>query len=105
MIFRVHTNQRYAAISTYHLRDTSLSLQAMGLLSFMLSCNDNFKFSIEGLSKISSCGNAATRSALQQLKNKGYVVISPIKDPAGKIIEWNYDVYEKPQMEETDTHN
>lgn len=105
MIFRVHTNQRYAAISTYHLRDTSLSLQAMGLLSFMLSCNDNFKFSIEGLSKISSCGNAAARSALQQLKNKGYVVISPIKDPAGKIIEWNYDVYEKPQMEETDTHN
>lgn len=105
MIFRVHTNQRYAAISTYHLRDTSLSLQAMGLLSFMLSCKDDFKFSIEGLARISSCGNAATRSALQQLKNKGYVVVSPIKDPAGKIIEWNYDVYEKPQMEETDTHN
>lgn len=100
MIFRVHTNQMYMAISTYHLRDTSLSLQAMGLLSFMLSCNDNFKFSIEGLSKISSCGDTATRSALQQLKNKGYVVVSPIKDPAGKIIEWNYDVYEKSQAEE-----
>lgn len=99
MIFRVHTNQRYAAISTYHLRDTSLSLQAMGLLSFMLSCNDNFKFSIEGLSKISSCGNAAARSALQQLKDKGYVVVSPIKDPMGKIIEWNYDVYEEPHVE------
>lgn len=105
MIFRVHTNQRYVAISTCHLRDTSLSLQAMGLLSFMLSCKDDFKFSIEGLARISSCGNAATRSALQQLKNKGYVVVSPIKDPAGKIIEWNYDVYEKPQMEEPHIEN
>lgn len=105
MIFRVHTNQMYIAISTYHLRDTSLSLQAMGLLSFMLSCNDNFKFSIEGLSKISSCGDTATRSALQQLKDKRYVVVSPIKDEKGKIVEWNYDVYEKPQAEEPHVEN
>lgn len=105
MIFRVHTNQRYAAISTYHLRDTSLSLQAMGLLSFMLSCKDDFKFSIEGLARISSCGTAATQSALQQLKNKGYVVVSPIKDLKGKIIEWNYDVYENPYVEKPHIEN
>lgn len=105
MIFRVHTNQRYVAISTYHLRDTSLSLQAMGLLSFMLSCKDDFKFSIEGLARISSCGTAATQSALQQLKNKGYVVVSPIKDLKGKIIEWNYDVYENPYVEKPHIEN
>ena len=90
-----HSNRNYVALSISHLRDTSLSWQAMGMLSFMLSCSQDFKLSVEGLAKCSACGDTATRSALKELRDKGYVVVSPIKD-GGRIIAWNYDVYESP---------
>ena len=99
MIFRIHTNKEYITTSIYHLRDTSLSLQAMGMLSFMLSCADNFKFSVEGLSKISSSKETRVRSALEELKEKKYLHVSPLKDEKGHIIEWNYDIYESPQLD------
>lgn len=90
-----HSNRNYVALSISHLRDTSLSWQAMGMLSFMLSCSQDFKLSVEGLAKCSACGDTATRSALKELREKGYVVVSPIKD-GGRIVAWNYDVYESP---------
>lgn len=95
MIFRIHRNANYITTSICHLRDTSLSWQAMGMLSFMLSCKEDFKFSIEGLTRCASNGNAATRSALKELRDKGYVVVSPIK-LGGRVAEWNYDIYESP---------
>lgn len=101
MAIFIHNNKDYIAASIYHLRDTSLTLQAMGLLSFMLSCSDNFKFSIEGLTRISACGDTATRSALKELREKKYVVVEPRKEN-GKIVEWNYHIYEKPQIENPD---
>ncbi|MBR1525058.1 MAG: hypothetical protein IJ640_00160 [Prevotella sp.] len=95
-IIRIHANRNYEALSIHHLRDTSLSWQAMGMLSFMLSCRDDFKFSIEGLTERSRSGSTATRSALQELKDKHYVVVSPVK-VNGRITEWNYDIYECPE--------
>lgn len=102
MIFRIHRDTNYITTSIFHLRDKSLSWQAMGMLSFMLSCKDDFKFSIEGLTQCASNGNSATRSALKELRDKGYVVVSPIKD-GGRVVEWNYDIYENP--DEAAIHN
>lgn len=96
MIFRVHKNNNYTALSTHHLRDTSLSWQAMGMLSFMLSCNEDFKFSIEGLTGCSGSGNAATRTALKELRDKGYVVVTRCANEKGVVTEWQYDIYECP---------
>ena len=39
-------------MANFHLRDKSLSLKAVGLLSKMLSFNDGWKFSTKGLSAI-----------------------------------------------------
>ena len=98
-IFKVHNNKSYEALSIYHLRDKSLSWQAMGMLSFMLSCRDDFKFSIEGLTECSHSGNANTRTALNELKDKGYVCITRITNDKGKVTEWLYDIYETPQVD------
>lgn len=101
-IIKVHTNDQYTAMSNHHLRDTSLTLPAMGLLSFMLSCSDKFKFSIEGLTKCSGSGETATRTALMELRNKGYVVVSRSTNEQGKVAEWVYDIYETPHVEKPD---
>lgn len=101
----VHYNKGYTAMSNYHLRDVSLSWQAMGLLSFMLSCREDFKFSVEGLKMCSSCGETATRSALRELKENGYVVVSRLVGCDGKVVGWKYDVYENPNHSIPDVEN
>lgn len=39
-VFRVDKNRNYTVMSNYHLRDTNMSLKAIGLLSKMLSLAD-----------------------------------------------------------------
>ena len=41
-VMRVEKNQNYTTMSNYHLRDTSLSLKAIGLLSKILSLPDDW---------------------------------------------------------------
>ena len=51
-VYRVNKNRGYTVMANFHLRDKSLSLKAVGLLSKMLSFNDGWKFSTKGLSAI-----------------------------------------------------
>ena len=53
-------------MANFHLRDKSLSLKAVGLLSKMLSFNDGWKFSTKGLSAICKEGPDAILSALRE---------------------------------------
>lgn len=39
-VYRVNKNRGYTVMANYHLRDKTLSLKAVGLLSKMLSFND-----------------------------------------------------------------
>lgn len=41
-VFRVPKRSNFTVMSNVHLRDTSLSLKAKGLLSYMLSNPDNW---------------------------------------------------------------
>ena len=58
-------------MANFHLRDKSLSLKAVGLLSKMLSFNDGWKFSTKGLSAICKEGPDAILSALRELEKHG----------------------------------
>ncbi len=61
-VFRVEKNQNYTVMSNYHLRDTRLSLKAVGLLSKMLSLKEEWEYSTRGLAAICKEG-AWTQSA------------------------------------------
>lgn len=98
MAFRVHKKEHsYVTMTCHHLRDTNLSYQAMGMLSFMLSNDTDFKYSIIGLSKCASNGETSVRTILNELKEKGYLIITPIKSDNGRIECWDYDFFESPQ--------
>ena len=47
-VYRVNKNRGYTVMANYHLRDKTLSLKAVGLLSKMLSFNDGWQFSTKG---------------------------------------------------------
>ena len=98
MTFRVHKKEHsYVTMTSHHLRDTNLSYQAMGMLSFMLSNDSDFKYSIIGLSKCASNGETSVRSILNELKEKGYLIITPIRSDNGRIESWDYDFFESPE--------
>lgn len=97
MIFRVHKTKNYTVMSNYHLRDKNLSLKAKGLLALMLSLPEEWDYSVKGLAKICKDGETAIRAAIKELETNHYLKRERVKDDVtGKIIDWNYSVYENP---------
>ncbi len=60
-VFRVDKNRNYTVMSNYHLRDTNMSLKAIGLLSKMLSLADEWDYTTRGLAAI--CKERCTNGA------------------------------------------
>lgn len=107
---RVHKTKNYTVMSNTHLGDKKLSLKAKGLLSVMLSLPDTWDYSIAGLVAISKENETAVKSALNELKDNNYVVVTkenPTKSNGGRI-KYTYEVYEEPHkqsIEKQDTEN
>ena len=56
-IYRAEKTKDFTIMSNAHLRDGRLSLKAKGLLSYMLSLPDDWRFSTRGL--IANCREGA----------------------------------------------
>ena len=97
-VIRVEKTKNYTVMSNYHLRDKTLSLKAKGLLSTMLSLPDEWDYSIAGLAALSIDGDTAVRTGLKELESKHYLKRSSIRDK-GKIVDWEYTVYESPRVD------
>lgn len=94
-IVRIEKSSNYTVMSNYHLRDKSLSLKAKGLMSLMLSLPDDWDYSIAGLVAIVSEGETAVRGAITELVNNKYLTRERVYEN-GKIVDWNYTLYEMP---------
>lgn len=102
-IFRTFKNENYTVMSNYHLKEKNMSLKAKGLLSMMLSLPDDWDYSLAGLIAICKENETAVRSALKELKDFGYLRVDkmmPNETKTGRI-EYIYNVFEKPQKNET----
>lgn len=95
-VFRVDKNRNYTVMSNYHLRDTSLSLKAIGLLSKMLSLTDEWDYTTRGLAAICKEGVDAIGAALKELEISGYLVRRQLRDARGRITDTEYTIYEQP---------
>lgn len=98
-VVRVNHNTNYTVMSNHHLRDMKLSLKAIGLLSKILSLPPDWDYTIEGLAAICKDGVSAVKSALKELKDARYLVVTklmPDKTKSGRI-EYIYDIFEQPQ--------
>lgn len=95
-VFRVEKNHNYTVMSNYHLRDTALTLKAIGLLSKMLSLTDEWDYTTRGLAAICKEGVDAIGGALRELEKAGYIVRRQLRGPGGRISDTEYTIYEKP---------
>ena len=103
-VIRVEKNKNFTVMSNYHFKDKDLSWKAKGILSLMLSLPEDWDYSISGLATLSTDGVTATRTAIQELEKCGYLTRTPVRQN-GKIIDWDYIVYEYPQLEKLPLEN
>lgn len=74
------------------LQDKSISHKARGVLCYLLSKPDNWLVRREDL-RTEKDGEASIRSALQELRDAGYIRWEPIRKN-GRIVQWQHDVYD-----------
>lgn len=79
-------------------QDKRLSWKARGLLGYMLSHNDDYKFYLDQLAEEAPDGIDSVKAGIKELEKFGYVKRYPTK-VKGKIVAWNIDVYEKPEVD------
>ena len=84
-IIRVEKNRNYTTMCNYHLRDKNLSYKAKGLLSYMLSLQDNWDYSVSGLTVVSKESAKAIRSTLKELEDNYYLVRNKIQLENGRL--------------------
>jgi uncharacterized phage protein (TIGR02220 family) len=98
-VIRIEKNKDYTIMSNYHFKEKNMSLKAKGLLSLMLSLPDNWDYSVAGLVAICKENETSVKSALDELKEFGYLKVikkMPSKENGGRI-EYEYIVYEQKQ--------
>lgn len=95
-VIRVNKTKDYVVMSNSHFREKNMSLKAKGLLSEMLSLPDNWDYSIQGLAAMNKENETAIKSALEELKEFGYLKVTKImpKDSSSGRIEYVYDIFE-----------
>lgn len=99
-VIRINKTADYTVMSNTHFKEKEMSLKAKGLLSLMLSLPDNWDYSIAGLVTLSKDGKDSVMNALLELEKFGYLKRSRVNDEKGRFAGYNYDIYEKPQMDE-----
>jgi len=99
LIFRNLHSTNYTLIANGILRNKEMSFKAKGLLCYMLSCTDNWNFSIEGIASMAKDGKESVNSGLNELIDLGYLDRYPLRDKiSNQIRNWVYDIYEDPTV-------
>lgn len=99
-VIRVHKTKNFTIICNEALFEKPpLSLEAKGLLCFMLALPEDWNYSIDGLVAICKEGRYSVKSTLKELKERGYLQIEkipPNKSKTGRF-EYIYHIYESKQ--------
>ena len=96
---QTHT-QDFTSIPNALLRDPRLSLRDIGLLVWMLSKPEDWKFTKKNiLAEIKQDGDRSLQTAVKKLQETGYLSISRGDRKKGKLSESIWTVYDKPQLQ------
>lgn len=97
MIIRTEHKSNYTMISNSVIRDNRLSSDGLKLLLFMLSCTDNWNFSVKGLASALGWSDRKVMRIVPELKKAGYLIQRLQSDSKGRFLPAVWEVYEEPQ--------
>lgn len=95
---KVNKNKDYTTISNIFLKDNNLSLKAKGFLAVIMSLDDNWDFTINGICSVLKEGKTSIYNTISELKEYGYCNYLTIRDEKGIITGNDYTFNEKPNM-------
>ena len=101
MIYRDNHNNNFTTVSNEVIR-SEMSDGAKVLLLFMLSCSDDWNFSVKGLSFSLSLSESTIKTRLKELRDFGFVVVKKLRDEKGRFGEYTWDVLENPVLRGTE---
>lgn len=105
-IIREARRERYSVINNQILENHQISYRARGLLSYMLSKPDNWKFYVSNLADNSDVeGEKAVSSALKELEAAGYLERKVKRDKKGHYKGLDYILRENPKKEQDQTQS
>ena len=91
----VKKNNNYTTINNEFIFNKNMSLKAKGLLCHLLALPENWELYVEEIEKWHKDGKKAIYSCFKELSQLGYIE-RVIQREKGKIVKWDYIVYEKP---------
>jgi len=94
----IKKHQPYTMILNDSIRDETLSWKAKGILCYLLSLPDDWRIYITELVSHAPDGETALRSGLSELEQQGYLTKVQVRDEAGKIAGYEYNVTEIPAI-------
>lgn len=99
-VLRQHHTRDFTVIPNALLQDQRLSLRDVGLLVWMLSKPEDWKFTKKTiLAEIRQDGDRSLQAAVKNLQDTGYLTITRGDRKMGKLAESIWTVYDEPQMQ------
>ena len=98
MIHRADHFDSFFLLTNDVARDEKLSDGAFRLLIFMLSCSDDWSFSLKGLARQFDLSERTIAERLTELKNAGYIDQKRVKNALGQFVSCDWEVYEVPTV-------
>ena len=96
-IIRTKRTKNFTVLNNDLIRDSRLSFKARGLLQYMLSMPDDWKFYVSELAK-HSCkeGESAINTGLEELEELGYMRRIQRRESNGKFGAVDWEVFDEP---------
>lgn len=95
MILRTQKKENYVVLDKGFLNNKDLSWQAKGLLAYMLSLPNDWRFNVTDLKNRSQNGRDATKRIIKELEEQGYIHKEQSRD-SGKFGKVDFVVHETP---------
>lgn len=100
-MFRVIKDKEnpYVMLNKTFLNATNISWKAKGILAYLLSKPDDWKVYESDIVKHSTDGRDGVRKGIQELIKAGYIKRELIQDEKGRLMGYDYQVYEVPTVD------
>ena len=103
MIHRADHKNLFLRLDYTPARDARLSLEARGLLVFLLTMSDNWDFTVRGIASQVGVSERVVMRLVKELKAAGYIKQIKQQDGKGRFGCYAWHVYEVPEVPENDT--
>ena len=100
----VKKSSNFTTINNEFIFNKEMSLKAKGLLCHLLALPETWDLYVEEVEQWHKDGKSAIYSAFKELSALGYVERTTQREK-GKIVKWDYVVYEKPHIENLKVEN